>query len=99
MIKKQVLRSPWLSQLILNHIGGGGKLGYINVIMCIYIYKSFQSIGGNHPFVFGGANQFELFSTHKGEGPTEEQMIRPAQNQEIWRLQPTNHPEIVFWFQ
>jgi hypothetical protein len=81
----------------------GGKLGYINVIMYIYIYlyiyKSFQSIGGNHPFVFGGANQFELFSTHKGEGPTEEQMIRPAQNQDIWRFQPTNHQEIVFWFQ
>ena len=65
----------------------------------IYIYKSFLSIGGNHPFVFGGANQFELFSTHKGEGPTEEQMIRPAQNQDIWRFQPTNHQEIVFWFQ
>ena len=70
-----------------------------NVYIYIFIYKSFQSIGGNHPFVFGGANQFELFSTHKGEGPTEEQMIRPAQNQDIWRFQPTNHQEIVFWFQ
>ena len=46
MIKKQVLRSPWLSQLILNHIGGGGKLGYINVIMCIYIYiNHFSQLG------------------------------------------------------